>query len=106
MASITVRCDPDGEGWICAVTMREAGIDISTHHVRVWASDLKRFAPNASEPEALVKQSFAFLLDRESPQMILRSFDLSVIERYFPEYESDIRRRLNPPPPPRERGRR
>ena len=103
MAAITVRCDPDGEGWICAVTLREAGIDISTHYIRVWAADLKRFAPKADDPEALVKQSFVFLLERESPQMILRSFDLSVIERFFPEYEAEISRRMAPPPKERDR---
>jgi hypothetical protein len=40
-----------------------------------------------------VKLSFAFLLERESPQMIIRSFDLLDIARYFPEYEATIRRR-------------
>jgi hypothetical protein len=93
MASISVHCDgyPD-EGWMCHVTLREGGLDISTHRVRVWAADLVRFASGAVEPDELVKASFAFLLDRESPEMILRSFDLAEIGRYFPEYENEIRR--------------
>lgn len=41
--------------------------------------------------EELVHKSFEFLLERESNTSILRSFDLSVISRYFPEYESTIR---------------
>jgi hypothetical protein len=45
------------------------------------------------DPVALVEQSFRFLLDRESPQMILAAFDLLEIGRYFPEYEAEIRRR-------------
>ncbi len=93
MASITVHCAGDREdGWACRVTLVEGGLDISTHIVRVWESDLVRFNPGATEPDELVKASFAFLLERESPQFILRSFDLAEIERYFPEYEHEIRR--------------
>jgi hypothetical protein len=92
MAAVAVRCEGNrAEGWSCSVTLREGGIDISNHHVRVWASDLQRLAPYASEPTALVKASLKFLLERESPQMILRSFELMDIARYFPEYEKTIR---------------
>ncbi|MFW5431558.1 MAG: hypothetical protein ACKE5M_05975 [Methylophilaceae bacterium] len=38
----------------------------------------------------LVKKSFEFLLERESSNSILRSFDLGVINRYFPAYEREI----------------
>ena len=38
----------------------------------------------------LLKKSFEFLLAREPNTSILRSFDLSVISRYFPEYEREI----------------
>ena len=93
MAAIAVRCDGSrDDGWICLVTLREGGLDISSHGVRVWAADVDRLAPGSAEPSALVKASFVFLLARESPQMILRSFELSDIGRYFPSYEADIRR--------------
>ena len=36
--------------------------------------------------ENLLKISFEFLLERESNESILRSFDLEEIENYFPEY--------------------
>jgi hypothetical protein len=95
MAAIAVRCDGDkGAGWICTVTLREGGLDISSHRVRVWASDMERLAPNATDPSALVKASFGFLLARESPQMILRSFELTDIARFFPDYEADVRKRV------------
>lgn len=88
MAAISVRCNGDREdGWTCQVSLREGGLPISTHNVRVWAADLTRFAPGTTEPDELVKASFAFLLERESPQMILRSFDLGDIARFFPEYD-------------------
>ena len=41
----------------------------------------------------LVRESFAFLLERESPASILRQFSLDVIGRYFPEYPTEIRKR-------------
>jgi hypothetical protein len=98
MAAIAVSCDGSrSDGWICSVTVREGGLEISSHRVRVWASDVNRLAPGAAEPTALVKASFGFLLARESPQMILRSFELSDIGRYFPDYESDIRRSVREP---------
>jgi hypothetical protein len=33
-------------------------------------------------------------LEREPKESILRSFELTVISRYFPEYEREIARRL------------
>jgi hypothetical protein len=48
-------------------------------------------APNL---EALVRASFEFLLERESVSSILPSFELTVIERYFPEWRATMRRRF------------
>ena len=91
MASISVSCEGDAdEGWTCHVTLREGGIDVSTHNVRVRAPELSRLAPGAMEPDELVKASFAFLLEREPPGSILRSFDLTDIARYFPEYDNEF----------------
>jgi hypothetical protein len=58
------------------------------------ATDLERLAPGATDPSSLVRASFAFLLERESRESILRRFELMVIERYFPEYPGEIVRRL------------
>lgn len=49
-------------------------------------------------PEAeLVRASFEFLLEREPPGSILRSFSLEVIGNYFPEYRSEMRDRAPGP---------
>ena len=40
--------------------------------------------------EDLVRKSFQFLLERESKESILRSFNLQVIKQYFPEYEDEM----------------
>jgi hypothetical protein len=64
------------------------------HDVAVAAQDLARLAPTGTPVEALVTASFVFLLEREPRESILRSFDLQVISRYFPEYEPVIHGRL------------
>ena len=37
-----------------------------------------------------MRDCFAFLLEREPKESILRSFDVSVIGGYFPEFEREI----------------
>ncbi len=64
------------------------------HLVRVTDLDAVRIAPGVGTAE-LVEESFRFLLEREAKESILRSFDLPVIGRYFPEYEAEIRGRFS-----------
>ena len=45
-------------------------------------------------PDTLVKESFAFLLEREPASSILPEFSLSIISRYFPEYVGEMKSRL------------
>jgi hypothetical protein len=40
--------------------------------------------------EDLIRKSFQFLLERESKESILRSFNLQMIKRYSPEYEEEM----------------
>jgi len=64
----------------------------TTHEVKVQADYALKLTAGKITVEQLVKKSFEFLLERESNTSILRSFDLSVIARYFPEYEREISR--------------
>lgn len=86
---ITVK-HVEGEDWQVTV---KAGVT-TQHEVRVTKAALDRFGGGASA-EDLLRESFRFLLERESNTSILRSFDLPVIASYFPEYETDIRQRLS-----------
>lgn len=61
----------------------------SEHRVAVPEEDRARIAPD-HEARDLVEASFQFLLDREPKESILQSFELSTINRYFPEYEDEI----------------
>ncbi len=89
MAEIEVEGVRDGE---FRVTVSE-GRSKSVHTVSVSEDELRRFGEGSS-PEALLEESFRFLLEREPKESILERFRLSVIERYFPEYADEIRRRL------------
>jgi hypothetical protein len=89
----TVDCTLAPDGWACVVVVDD-GSGPTRHQVAVRREDLARLDPGAAEPARLVRASFAFLLERESKESILRSFDLPMIGRYFPEYEREIGRRL------------
>ncbi len=96
MPRIDITTKPTSEGWLCEVTVQNGGM--TRHRVRVSRSDLARLAPGAPDPEDLVRASFRFLLEREPKESIRPSFDLTVIGRYFPDYEREIRGRTGPGP--------
>jgi hypothetical protein len=62
----------------------------SKHTVDVPADYHRKLTGGKITPEDLVIRSFRFLLQREPKEMILGSFDLPAINRYFPEYEKTI----------------
>jgi hypothetical protein len=79
------------DGWRFEVSVsEEAGQTV--HEVSLRRDLYRRLVGDAWTPEVLVQRSFEFLLEREPASSILRQFDLSVISRYFPEYEAEIRR--------------
>jgi hypothetical protein len=66
------------------------GRSSTTHTVTVQPDYAEKLTQGKVPVEKLVERSFAFLLEREPNTSILRSFDLTVIGRYFPEYERTI----------------
>jgi hypothetical protein len=90
MADIEVTCQRASNGWLCRVAVTEDSSE-STHTVAIRDEDLGRLAAGATDPTDLVRRSFGFLLEREPKEAILRSFDLPIIGRFFPEYEGAIR---------------
>lgn len=75
------------------VTIAE-GASQTTHLVSLKAGYYEKLTGKQVSEEELIEQSFRFLLEREPKESILREFDLPVIGRYFPDYENEIRRRL------------
>ena len=69
------------------------GTTETVHEVTLTEKDRHRYGGDV-EAERLIQASFKFLLEREPKESILQSFAIPVIERYFPEYPSVIRRHL------------
>ncbi|HXC77331.1 MAG TPA: hypothetical protein VNU19_09790 [Candidatus Acidoferrum sp.] len=90
--TIRVTATRNGEGWTCRVRIDEQGEMVSEHTVTVTTADKERFGPG-STIEGLVTRSFEFLLEREPPTSILRTFALRDIERYFPDFPNLVRQR-------------
>lgn len=90
---VNVICRLTPGGFACDVVV---GTDAAAtrHTVMISQADLQRYAPGHYDPEKLVTASFAFLLAREPRESILPSFELPVIERYFPGYEAEVRRQM------------
>ena len=93
MATINVITTNRSDPYAFEVTVKE-GLGETHHRVTLRKADYERLSGGKADPEALVSESFRFLLEREPKESILRSFDLTVISRYFPEYEREIVRRL------------
>ena len=70
------------------------GANTTSHRVVVPESLLAGWGVDGADEERVVRESFAFLLERESASSILPEFSLSTISRYFPEYADELRDRL------------
>ncbi|HTZ73877.1 MAG TPA: hypothetical protein VMB47_08150 [Candidatus Aquilonibacter sp.] len=66
----------------------------TSHRVTLGAPDYERLGKGKVTREELVGLSFEFLLEHESKESILDRFDLTVIWRYFPQYEREIKKRM------------
>ena len=71
----------------------EEGSSRTEHTVTVQEDYYQKLTGGSITPEELVRRSFEFLLEREPKESILSSFDLTVIQRYFSNYERVIRNR-------------
>ncbi len=80
-------------GWRFEVVLSDN--DTSTKHTVMLDDDFwEKWQDLFEEPTILVKRSFEFLLEHESKQAILATFDLSVIREYFPQYDERLREGL------------
>ncbi len=90
---ISVRQTAEGDPMRFDVTISEGGSS-TQHEVTVAAGEMARLSQGKQTPEALIEASFRFLLDREGKESILRRFDLTIISRYFPDFEGALPRYL------------
>ncbi|MDQ4071074.1 MAG: hypothetical protein M3203_16635 [Actinomycetota bacterium] len=75
------------------VEVTEGG-ETTSHHVIVPQALVAEWGLEGSDEEAVVRESFAFLLEREPATSILPDFSLAIIPRYFPEYREELTQRL------------
>jgi hypothetical protein len=83
---IAVGVRESGDGHVAEVTVSDR--ETTKHRVRISRAERERYG--GEDVADLVRRSFEFMLARESNTSILREFDLSTIERYFPEYAREI----------------
>lgn len=72
-----------------AVAVRD-GSGETRHHVTIARETCERLSAGEHAPERCIEAAFRFLLDREPKESILRHFDVSVISRYFPDFEREL----------------
>lgn len=94
MRELSVMSTPSASGWSCVVQINEDNGQ-TRHRVDVKRADFEKYVTGKEvSVEELVKKSFEFLLERERKESILRQFSLPDINEYFPEYASEIVKRL------------
>ncbi|MGI8984798.1 MAG: hypothetical protein ACR2HM_09755 [Acidimicrobiales bacterium] len=71
-----------------------AGSDTTSHRVIVPPTLLADWGLADEDCEEVVRESFAFLLEREPATSILPEFSLAIISRYYPEYHHELPDRL------------
>jgi hypothetical protein len=89
VTGIEVRSTAPGETSAFHVRVTE-GESTSEHEVTLSEADRQRLAEGFPSAEDFIRSCFEFLLEREPKEQILRSFDVSVISGYFPEFEGAI----------------
>ena len=70
------------------------GRTTTTHEVTLDPSYCEKLTGGRVTAAILIEKSFEFLLEREPNTSILSRFDLTVISRYFSDYESVIGKML------------
>jgi hypothetical protein len=90
---IEVRRTGEGDALEFEVVVRE-GQGETRHHVSMARETCDRLTGGKHTPERCVEAAFRFLLEREPKESILSRFDVTVIARYFPEFERELPRYL------------
>ena len=92
---IEVRRTEDGDPLGFGVVVRE-GKGETRHQVTMSRKTCERLTGGKHTPERLIEAAFFFLLDREPKESILGHFDVTIIVRYFPEFERELPKYLSP----------
>jgi hypothetical protein len=86
---IEVRCTQGDDPLVFEVTVRDADSE-TRHHVTMARPTCERLTSGKYPPERCIAAAFRFLLDREPKESILRRFDVTMISRYFADFEREL----------------
>lgn len=89
MANITIQVTEEDDKYTADVTVDEGGSS-SNHTAEVSKAYYHKLTSGLHPPEVLFEKSFEFLLAKEPKESIMGRFNLTVINRYFGDYESAI----------------
>ena len=90
---IEVRRVTESDPSAFTVVVRE-GRGETRHEVTMSRATCDRLAGGRHTAERCIEAAFRFLLDREPKESILGRFDVTLISRYFPEFERELPRYL------------
>src|SRR5262249_15459518 len=91
---IEVRRTAANDSLVFDVVVRE-GKGETRHHVTMSREMCERLTAGEHTPERCIEAAFRVLLDPEPKESILGRFDVTVISRYFPEFEREMPRYLS-----------
>lgn len=74
------------------VTINENGSQ--SNHTVTMSHEFYQGLTTQQSPADVIEKSFKFLLEREPKESILSRFDATVISNYFPEYQAELRKKL------------
>lgn len=83
---IAIESKQTDAGWCFVVHLEDR-----SHQVRCTHSYYQEMTQGLVSPDELMRASMMFLLEREGPEQILPEFELSLINQYFPEYETTMK---------------
>ena len=90
-----VSMDPAADPQHYVIEVRGNDGSKTAHQVTLRKDLYIRLTGGLKSPEELIRGSFQFLLEKEPKENILPTFDLSEIQRFFPEYEAVISSQLS-----------
>ena len=88
---VTQIADDNSADYVYEVKLKPHGY---SYKVRLSSEYCQKLTGGKVDGQELVKKSFDFLLENESPESILKEFDLPVISQYYPDYEQEIHSRI------------
>ena len=88
---IEIEIKSDAEPMVFNVTLSDSA-GSTRHRVTLKRETYDRLVRGHAEatPQSCVEAAFKFLLERESKSDILKSFDVNVINMYYPSFEREF----------------